>query len=130
MKADEMMIWHRAEFARFLAELHADADDLIEAFPAIAKPGLLEEDLAYYFIEQNWQTILRVFDPEELEARAETMDILESEEEWHEECLAYDYEYSVRMDEEFCATIIEMVLPFQDLDPAERRGFLSKFRKS
>lgn len=39
-------------------------------------------------------------------------------------------ETSVRMDEEFCATIIELVLPFQDLDLAERRGFLSKFRKS
>ena len=66
MIADTLLNWEKAELANILADKMADAEDLVEAFPAIEKASFIEESILEDFIQINWKLILTGFDADEL----------------------------------------------------------------
>jgi hypothetical protein len=130
MIADTLLNWDRAELASILAERLADAEDLIEAFPSIDKPCGMEEAILPDFIEQNWKMILHDFDIQELEEWIADKEYEESWENWKNECVEQDHEYEEYKLDEYCWSVIELMLNFRVMDLAEQWGHPPKWRKS
>lgn len=130
MIADTLLNWDKTELANILADTMADAEDLIEAFPAIEKASFVEESILEDFIQNNWKLILSGFDVEELNEWIEEKDYEEEWERWKNECIEEDYEYADYKNEEYFWYLIEFFFRLRNLDLAEQRGYLSKFRKS
>lgn len=130
MIADTLLNWDKTELANILADTMADAEDLIEAFPAIEKASFVEESILEDFIQSNWKLILSSFEVEELNEWIEMKDYEEEWERWRNECIEDDYEYAEYMNEEYCWALIDFFLRLQNMDLAEQRRYPSKFRKS
>ena len=130
MIADTLLNWDKIELANILADMMADAEDLIEAFPAIEKACSIEESILEDFIQSNWKLILSGFDMEELNEWIEEKDYEEEWERWKNESLEDDYEYAEYKNEEYCWAIIDFFFSLRNMDLAEQRGYPSKFRKS
>lgn len=130
MIADTLLNWERAELASILAERLADAEDLIEAFPSIDKPCGIEEEILPDFIEQNWKMILHDFDVQELEEWIADKEYEESWENWKNECAEQEHDYEEYKLDEYCWSVIEMMLNFRVMDLAEQWGHPPKWRKS
>ena len=124
------MNWDKAELAVILAERLADAEDLMEAFPSIEKPCVMEEEILPDFIEQNWKMILHDYDIQELEGWIAEKEYEESWENWKNDCAEQDYEYEEYKLDEYCWSIIEIALNFRVMDLAEQWGHPPKWRKS
>jgi len=116
MKTDALLIWDRVELADLLAEKYADEEDLMEAFPCLEKPGVVEEELLSDFIEQNWMSILHDYDILELEWWAEEKECDEDWEKWKDECALEEHEYAEHRKEEFGWSLIEFILKYRDMD--------------
>ena len=130
MIADALLNWDRAELASILAERLADAEDLIEAFPSIAKPCGMEEEILPDFIEQNWKMILHDYDVQELEEWVADKESEESWENWKNECAEQEHDYEEYKLDDYCWSVIEMMLNFRVMDLAEQWGHPPKWRKS
>ena len=130
MIADTLLNWDKAELATILAERLADAEDLIEAFPSIDKPCGMEEEMLPDFIEQNWKMILHDYDVQELEEWIADKEYEELWENWKNECVEQEHEYEEYKLDEYCWSIIEMMLNFRVMDLAEQWGHPPKWRKS
>ncbi|MBO5596273.1 MAG: hypothetical protein J5917_05815 [Bacteroidales bacterium] len=130
MIADTLMNWDKTELANILADKMADADDLVEAFPAIEKASNIEESILEDFIQSNWKLILSGFDVDELLEWIEEKDYEEKWERWKNECIEEDYEYAEYRNEEYCWALIDFFFSLRNMDLAEQRGYPSKFRKS
>lgn len=130
MIADTLLNWDKIELANILADKLADADDLVEAFPAIEKASNMEESILEDFIQSNWKLILSGFDVDELLEWIEEKDYEEEWERWKNECIEDDYEYAEYRNEEYCWALIDFFFSLRNMDLAEQRGFPSKFRKS
>ncbi len=130
MIADTLLNWDKAELAVILAERLADAEDLMEAFPSIEKPCVMEEEILPDFIEQNWKMILHDYDIQELEGWIAEKEYEESWENWKNDCAEQDYEYEEYKLDEYCWSIIEIALNFRVMDLAEQWGHPPKWRKS
>ena len=130
MIADTLLNWDRAELASILAERLADAEDLIEAFPSIDKPCGMEEEILPDFIEQNWKMILHDFDVQELEEWIAEKEYEETWENWKNECAEQEHDYEEYKLDEYCWSVIEMMLNFRVMDLAEQWGHPPKWRKS
>ena len=66
MKAEELLVWEKAELAETLAERLADAEDLLESHPELKQITGLEAGVLDDHIDRTWQYFLSAFDPEEL----------------------------------------------------------------
>ena len=130
MIADTLLNWDKAELASILAERLADAEDLIEAFPSIEKPGGMEEAILPDFIEQNWKMILHDFDVQELEEWIADKEYEESWENWKDECAEQDHDYTEYKNDEYWWSFLELMYSFREMDLAERWGHPPKWRKS
>lgn len=130
MIADTLLNWDKAELASILAERLADAEDLIEAFPSIEKPGGMEEAILPDFIEQNWKMILHDFDVQELEGWIADKEYEESWENWKDECAEQDHDYTEYKNDEYWWSFLELMFSFRVMDLAERWGHPPKWRKS
>ena len=130
MIADTLLNWDKAELASILAERLADAEDLIEAFPSIEKPCGMEEAILPDFIEHNWKMILHDFDIQELEGWIADKEYEESWENWKNECVEQEHEYEEYKLDEYCWSVIEIMLSFRSMDLAERWGHPPNWRKS
>ena len=130
MIADTLLNWDKTELANILADKMADADDLVEAFPAIEKASNIEESILEDFIQSNWKLILSGFDVDELLEWIEEKDYEEEWERWKNECIEDDYEYAEYKNEEYCWALIDFFFSLRNMDLAEQRGYPSKFRKS
>ena len=130
MIADTLLNWDKAELAGIIAERFADAEDLIEAFPSIEKPCGMEEEILPDFIEQNWKMILHDYDVQELEEWVADKESEESWENWKNECAEQEHDYEEYKLDEYCWSIIEMMLNFRVMDLAEQWGHPPKWRKS
>ena len=130
MIADTLLNWDKTELANILADKMADAEDLIEAFPAIEKASTIEESILEDFIQSNWKVILSGFDADELLEWIEQKDYEEEWERWRNECIEEDHEYAEYMNEEYCWALIDFFFSLRNMDLAEQRGYPSKFRKS
>ena len=130
MIADTLLNWDKAELASILAERLADAEDLIEAFPSIEKPCGMEEAILPDFIEHNWKMILHDFDIQELEGWIADKEYEESLENWKNECVEQEHEYEEYKLDEYCWSVIEIMLSFRSMDLAEQWGHPPKWRKS
>lgn len=130
MIADTLLNWDKAELASILAERLADAEDLIEAFPSIEKPCGMEEAILPDFIEHNWNMILHDFDIQELEGWIADKEYEESWENWKNECVEQEHEYEEYKLDEYCWSVIEIMLSFWSMDFAEQWGHPPKWRKS
>ena len=126
MIADTLLNWDKAELAVILAERLADAEDLMEAFPSIEKPCVMEEEILPDFIEQNWKMILHDCDIQELEGRIAEKEYEESWENWKNDCAEQDHEYTEYMNDEYFWSIIALVDQFRYNDLAERWGYPPK----
>lgn len=116
--------------ASILAERLADAEDLIEAFPSIEKPCGMEEEILPDFIEQNWKMILHDYDIQELEDWIAEKEYEESWENWKNELAEQEYEYEEYKLDEYCLSVLELMLSFRVMDLAEQWGHPPKWRKS
>ena len=130
MIADTLLNWDKTELANILADKMADADDLVEAIPAIEKASNIEESILEDFIQSNWKLILSGFDVDELLEWIEEKDYEEEWERWKNECIEDDYEYAEYKNEEYCWALIDFFFSLRNMDLAEQRGYPSKFRKS
>lgn len=130
MIADTLLTWDKTELANILADKVADADDLIEALPGIETAGALEESILDDFIQSDWKAVLSVFDVEELNEWIEVKDYEAEWEQWRNECIEEDHEYTEYMNEEYYWAIIDFFFRLRNMDLAEQRGYPSKFRKS
>ena len=130
MIADTLLNWDKAELACIIAERLADAEDLIEAFPSIEKPCGMEEEILPDFIEQNWKMILHDYDVQELEEWIADKEYEESWENWKNECAEQEHEYEEYKLDDYCWSIIELMLSFRVMDLAEQWGHPPKWRKS
>lgn len=130
MIADTLLNWDKAELAGIIAERLADAEDLIEAFPSIEKPCGMEEEILPDFIEQNWKMILHDYDVQELEEWIADKEYEESWENWKNECAEQEHEYEEYKLDDYCWSVIELMLSFRVMDLAEQWGHPPKWRKS
>lgn len=130
MIADSLLNWDKAELASILAERLADAEDLIEAFPSIDKPCGMEEAILADFIEQNWKMILHDYDVQELEEWIADKEYEESWENWKNECAEQEHEYEEYKLDDYCWSVIELMLSFRVMDLAEQWSHPPKWRKS
>lgn len=130
MIADTLFNWDKAELAGIIAERLADAEDLIEAFPSIEKPCGMEEEILPDFIEQNWKMILHDYDVQELEEWIADKEYEESWENWKNECAEQEHEYEEYKLDDYCWSVIELMLSFRVMDLAEQWGHPPKWRKS
>ena len=130
MIADTLLNWDKAELASIIAERLADAEDLIEAFPSIDKPCGMEEEILPDFIEQNWKMILHGFDVQVLEEWIAEKEYEESWENWKNECAEQEHEYEEYKLDDYCWSVIELMLSFRVMDLAEQWGHPPKWRKS
>lgn len=130
MIADTLLNWDKAELAGIIAERLADAEDLIEAFPSIEKPCGMEEEILPDFIEQNWKMILHDYDVQELEEWIADKEYEESWENWKNECAEQEHEYEEYKLDDYCWSVIELMLSFRFMDLAEQWGHPPKWRKS
>jgi hypothetical protein len=130
MIADTLLNWDKAELAGIIAERFADAEDLIEAFPSIEKPCGMEEEILPDFIEQNWKMILHDYDVQELEEWIADKEYEESWENWKNECAEQEHEYEEYKLDDYCWSVIELMLSFRVMDLAEQWGHPPKWRKS
>ena len=130
MIADTLLNWDKAELASIIAERLADAEDLIEAFPSIEKPCGMEEEILPDFIEQNWKMILHDYDVQELEEWIADKEYEESWENWKNECAEQEHEYEEYKLDDYCWSVIELMLSFRVMDLAEQWGHPPKWRKS
>lgn len=130
MIADTLLNWDKTELANILADTMADAEDLIEAFPAIEKASFVEESILEDFIQSNWKLILSSFEVEELNEWIEMKDYEEEWERWKNECIEEDQEYAEYMNDEYWWSFLELMFSFRVMDLAERWGHPSKWRKS
>ena len=134
MKAEALLSWDKADLAGLLALRYADADDLIEAFPAIEKAGSMEAALLDEFIEQNWRTILHDYDVHELMAWVEEKEQEEEwaklEEDWKNEEIESEEAYAESRDIDFINSVIYSALMFVDRNPEDLGVIVSLARKS
>lgn len=130
MIADTLLNWDKTELANILAEKMADAEDLIEALPSIEKIGTLEESVLDDYIESNWKLILSCFDVDELNEWIAEKDYEAEWENWENECVERDHEYTEYKNDEYYWGIIELMLSFRVMDLAEQWGHPPKWRKS
>ena len=130
MIADTLLNWDKAELASIIAERLADADDLIEAFPSIEKPCGMEEEILPDFIEQNWKMILHDFDIHELEVWIANKEYEEAWENWKNECAEQEHEYEEYKLDDYCWSVIDIMLSFRVMDLAEQWGHPPKWRES
>lgn len=130
MIADTLLTWDRTELANILADKVADAEDLIEALPGIETAGALEESILDDYIESEWKAVLSVFDVEELNGWIEEKDYEAEWEQWKNECIEEEQEYTEYMNDEYYWAIIDFFFRLRNMDLAEQRGYPSKFRKS
>jgi hypothetical protein len=130
MIADTLFNWDKAELAGIIAERLADAEDLIEAFPSIEKPCGMEEEILPDFIEQNWKMILHDYDVQELEEWIADKEYEDSWENWKNECAEQEHEYEEYKLDDYCWSVIELMLSFRVMDLAEQWGHPPKWRKS
>lgn len=134
MKAEELLVWEKAELAETLAERLADAEDLLESHPELKQITGLEAGELDGYIDHNWQVFLSCFDPEELCQWVEEKE-LEEEceniwEEYKNDSLEYDHELTEFMNAEYCFSVIDAANSFRSLDLAEQLGYPSRFNKS
>lgn len=134
MKAEELLVWEKAELAETLAERLADAEDLLESHPELKQITGLEAGELEGYIDHNWQVFLSCFDPEELCQWVEEKE-LEEEceniwEEYRNDFLEYDHELTEYMNAEYCFSVIDAAQVFRSLDLAEQLGYPSRFSKS
>lgn len=130
MIADTLLNWDKTELANILADTMADAEDLIEAFPAIEKASSIEESILEDFIQSNWKLILSSFDVDELMEWIEVKDYEAEWEQWENECVERDHEYAEAKENEYFLSFLELMFSFRNQDLAELHGYESKFRKS
>lgn len=130
MIADTLLNWDKTELANILADKLADADDLVEAFPAIEKASNIEEGILEDFIQSNWKLILSGFDVDELLEWIEEKDYEEEWERWKNECIEEDQEYAEYKNDEYWWSFLELMFSFRVMDLAERWGHPPKWRKS
>lgn len=130
MIADTLLNWDKTELANILADTMADAEDLIEAFPAIEKASSIEESILEDFIQSNWKLILSSFDVDELMEWIEVKDYEAEWEQWENECVERDHEYAEAKENEYFWSFLELMFSFRNPDLAELHGYESKFRKS
>ena len=130
MIADTLLSWDKTELANILADKVADADVLIEALPEIQVASALEESILDDFIQNEWRVVLSFFDVEELNRWIEEKDYEAEWEQWENECIEDDYEYTEFRNEEYCWAIIDFFFSLRNMDLAEQRGYPSRFRKS
>ena len=130
MIADTLLNWDKTELANILADKMADADDLVEAFPSIEKASTIEEDILEDFIQSNWKLILSGFDVEELNEWIEEKDYEAEWEQWENECIERDHEYTEYKNDEYWWSYLELMFSFRVMDLAERWGHPPKWRKS
>ncbi len=130
MIADTLLNWDKTELANILADTMADAEDLIEAFPAIEKASSIEESILEDFIQSNWKLILSSFDVDELMEWIEVKDYEAEWEQWENECVERDHEYAEAKENEYFWSFLELMFSFRNPDLAEQHGYESKFRKS
>lgn len=134
MKAEELLVWEKAELAETLAERLADAEDLLESHPELKQITGLEAGELDGYIDHNWQVFLSCFDPEELCQWVEEKE-LEEEceniwEKYKNDSLEYDYELTEFMNAEYCFSVIDAAQVFRSPDLAEQLGYPSRFSKS
>lgn len=130
MIADTLLNWDKTELANILADTMVDAEDLIEAFPAIEKASFVEESILEDFIQSNWKHILSSFEVEELNEWIEEKDYEAEWEQWKNECVERDHEYAEAMENQYFLSFLELMFCFRNPDLAEQHGYESKFRKS
>ena len=130
MIADTLLNWDKTELANILAEKMADAEDLIEALPSIETIGTLEESVLDDYIESNWKLILSCFDVDELNEWIEEKDYEAEWENWENECIEEDHEYTEYKNDEYWWSFLELMFSFRVMDLAERWGHPLKWRKS
>ena len=134
MKAEELLVWEKAELAETLAERLADAEDLLESHPELKQITGLEAGELDGYIDHNLQVFLSCFDLEELCQWVEEKE-LEEEceniwEEYKNDSLEYDHELTEFMNAEYCFSVIDAAKVFRSLDLAEQLGYPSRFSKS
>ena len=125
MIAETLLNWDKTELAEVLASEYAEPDDLIEAFPAIAKAGTMEEDLLEEFIERNWKIILSIFNVDALLKWVEDKELKERWEQMHSLNIEIEHEYDEYVNEEFCKSVLYSAMLFNDTEP-ENLGVLIK----
>ena len=130
MIADTLLNWDKTELANILADKMADADDLVEAIPAIEKASNIEEGILEDFIQSNWKLILSNFDVDELLEWIEEKDYEAEWEQWENECVERDHEYAEAKDNEYYYSFLELMFSFRVMDLAEQWGHPPKWRKS
>ena len=134
MKADELLVWEKIDLANMLAERLADAEDLLEAMPELQRVTEFEAGRLDDYIDRNWPVFLADFDPEELCQWVEEKELEEEIdniwEEFHNERLEEDYEFTEYMMNEYYLSVIEEAMFFSSPDLAEQCGFTSRLKKS
>ena len=130
MKADALLNWEKAELARILAEEYADADDLLEAIPELARVGGYEVEQLPGYIDKNWMRVLRLFDLPALEEWVEKQEMeafwreLDEEwEQWKTEQMMEAAEYNEMLEQESVYEFIEEMASFHSLDFAGLMGY-------
>jgi len=134
MKADELLNWDKAELAGILAELFADEEDLMEAFPSIENAHSLDLNLLDGFIEKHWGTILRHFDLEKLRKWVEEKEwdeeLKEFLNDWSRERFEDEMERDEDRDEEYIWSVLYAAALFRDIDPWDLGVLISQSRKA
>ena len=108
------MPWDRAELARMLAEREADAEDLVEAFPAIRTAATMEAEMLPEYIEQNWRQILHDYDIRDLDWWMEEKREDERWNRWYDEILEEENAYAEYRNDEYERAILDLMLSFRD----------------
>ena len=130
MKAETLLNWDKTELAEVLASNYAEPDDLIEAFPTIAKAGSMEEDILEEFIERNWIIILGIFNVDALLKWVEDKELKEKWEQMHSINVEIEHEYDEYVNEGFCNSVLYSAMLFKDMEPENLGVLITRSRKS
>lgn len=134
MIADELFIWDKLELANILADQYSDVEDLLEAMPDISNFESFGAGMINDYIEQNWITILGLFDIDELLDWLEEKDEEEALENWHEsitnERIEREIEYNEMLEAERYLAYMELLESFRPLDYAGLTGYSPKRKES
>jgi len=134
MIADDLFIWDKLELANILADQYSDAEDLLEAMPDISNFESFGECLINDYIEQNWITVLGLFDCDDLLDWLEEKEEEEALENWHEsitnEQIEREIEYNEMLETERYLAYMELLESFRPLDHAGLTGYPPKRKES
>ena len=130
MKADILDMWDAEDLAKILAERFLDADDLMQALPEAANVGTFESEKLSEFIEQNWGSILRRYDPSELCDWVEESEFVDGWDAWEEELRMEKIEEEIEREEEFCWEVLQLHDMFRYRDYADLCGYPPKIKVS